>query len=126
MSKRIGKYKVSGKEWALANDLDQATYSTGNITVSGDADIGGAAKEVGFYGVAGVTKQAGGAQAAAGAITAYSAHASGGTPVTSAGATDLDSTAAAVATLRAEVAANVVLLNEIRQCLVDLGLIAGS
>jgi len=39
-----------------------------------------------------------------GAITAYSAHASGGTAVTSNAATDLDTTAAALATLRGEVA----------------------
>lgn len=40
-----------------------------------------------------------------GAVTAYSAHAPGATPVTSNEATDLDTTAAALATLRGEVAA---------------------
>ena len=40
----------------------------------------------------------------ASAPTAYSAHSSGATPVTSNAATDLDTTAAAVATLRSEVA----------------------
>ena len=40
-----------------------------------------------------------------GAITAYTAHSSGGVTVTSTAATDLDTTAAAVETLRDEVAA---------------------
>lgn len=43
--------------------------------------------------------------------TAYTAHASGSTPVTSNAATDLDTTAAALDTLRDEVAALVVALN---------------
>lgn len=43
--------------------------------------------------------------------TAYTAHASGGTTVTSNAATDLDTTAAALDTLRDEVAALVVALN---------------
>ena len=41
----------------------------------------------------------------AGAITAYTAHASGSTPVTSNAATDLDTTAAALHTLQTEVTA---------------------
>lgn len=45
------------------------------------------------------------------APTAYSAHSSGGTTVTSNAATDLDTTAAALATLRGEVAALVTALN---------------
>ena len=54
--------------------------------------------------------------AAAGAVivaapTAYTAHGSGGTTVTSAGATDLDTTAAALATLENEVTALVTALN---------------
>lgn len=49
----------------------------------------------------------------ASAPTAYSAHASGSTPVTSNAATDLDTTAAALATLRGEVAALVVIVNAI-------------
>ena len=48
---------------------------------------------------------------AAATPTAYSAHASGSTPVTSNAATDLDTTAAALATLRNEVAALVVIVN---------------
>lgn len=45
------------------------------------------------------------AVADAAAVTAYSAHASGATAVTSNAATDLDTTAAALETLRDEVAA---------------------
>ena len=45
------------------------------------------------------------AEADPGAITDYTAHASGGVTVTSNGATDLDSTAAALATLEDEVTA---------------------
>ena len=45
--------------------------------------------------------------------TAYSAHASGSTPVTSNAATDLDTTAAALETLRDEVAALTVIVNAI-------------
>lgn len=47
----------------------------------------------------------------ASAPTAYTAHASGGTTVTSNAATDLDTTAAALKTLRDEVAALVVIVN---------------
>ena len=50
------------------------------------------------------------------APTSYSAHSSGGTAVTSAGATDLDSTAAALATLVTEVTAYEV---DIGQIIVD-------
>lgn len=81
------------------------------------------------------------------AITEYTAHASGSTPVTSAAATDLDTTAAALATavseltaLRAKVntlvsdvstqndndAKQAELINELRAALVAKGLIAGS
>ena len=49
----------------------------------------------------------------ASAPTAYSAHASGGTTVTSNAATDLDTTAAALETLRDEVAALTVIVNAI-------------
>ena len=45
--------------------------------------------------------------------TAYSAHASGGTTVTSNAATDLDTTAAALATMRTEFAAVVAKFNTV-------------
>lgn len=54
---------------------------------------------------------------APGAITAYTPHASGAVPVTSAAATDLDTTAAALDTLNAEVAA---LRGTVAACVTDL------
>lgn len=54
---------------------------------------------------------------APGSITAYTPHASGAVPVTSAAATDLDTTAAALDTLNAEVAA---LRGTVAACVTDL------
>lgn len=53
------------------------------------------------------------------AITNYTAHASGATTVTSNAATDLDTTAAALATLEDEVTA-------LRQALIDAGVLAAA
>jgi hypothetical protein len=62
--------------------------------------------QAGVYRISGtsVIEGLGAAVADVGAITAYTAHASGAVAVTSAAATDLDTTAAALATLRGEVA----------------------
>lgn len=64
------------------------------------------------------------AEADAAAPTAYSAHASGATPVTSNAATDLDTTAAAVETLRDEVATLTTKVNNLLAKLRTHGLIA--
>lgn len=58
--------------------------------------------------------------------TAYSAHASGATTVTSNAATDLDTTAAALATLRSEVATIVTKMNSILDVLEAHGLMADA
>ena len=62
--------------------------------------------------------------AAAAAITAYTAHASGATAVTSNAATDLDTTAAGLATLEDEVTALTTMVNSMRTILVAAGIIA--
>jgi len=62
----------------------------------------------------------------ASAPTAYSAHASGGTTVTSNAATDLDTTAAALATLRGEVATLTTKFNLVLDVLEAHGLMADA
>jgi hypothetical protein len=62
----------------------------------------------------------------ASAPTAYSAHASGSTTVTSNAATDLDTTAAALATLRGEVAALTTKFNSLLASLEAAGYMASS
>ena len=57
MGKRIGKYKISNKEYTLATSLDAASYTTGNIVITGNANIGAAASDlIGFYDVSGVNQ----------------------------------------------------------------------
>jgi hypothetical protein len=60
------------------------------------------------------------------APTAYTAHASGGVTVTSNAATDLDTTAAALKTLRDEVATVVTKLNAVITALEDAGILADA
>ena len=62
----------------------------------------------------------------AGAITAYTPHASGGTTVTSNAATDLDTTAAALDTLVDEVTVLRTKINDILDILENHGLMAAS
>ena len=62
----------------------------------------------------------------ASAPTAYSAHASGATAVTSNAATDLDTTAAALATLRGEVATLTTKFNAVLASLEAAGFMASS
>jgi hypothetical protein len=62
----------------------------------------------------------------AAAPTAYSAHSSGSTPVTSNAATDLDTTAAALETLRDEVAALTTAFNSVKDILEAHGLMADA
>jgi hypothetical protein len=57
-------------------------------------------------------------------ITAYTAHAAGSTTVTSNAATDLDTTAAAVATLEDEVTALRLTVSNLMDALVTAGVIA--
>lgn len=106
-----------------------------------------ATEKAAFYGATPVAQPASASQAAVvqgsantTATTAYTAHASGAVAVTSNGATDLDTTAAALKVLRDEVAAyeleisNLVvdvaalttLTNQLRSELVTLGLISGA
>ena len=61
---------------------------------------------------------------AAAAITAYTAHASGATAVTSNAATDLDTTAAALATLEDEVTALTATVNALRTILIAAGIVS--
>lgn len=58
--------------------------------------------------------------------TAYTAHASGGVTVTSNAATDLDTTAAALKTLRDEVATLVIVVNSCLDVLEEHGLMTAS
>lgn len=67
--------------------------------------------------------QQGAAVANASAPTAYSAHSSGATPVTSNAATDLDTTAAALETLRDEVATLTTKVNSLLAALRDANVI---
>lgn len=57
-----------------------------------------------------------------GTITYYTAHASGATPVTSNAATDLDTTAAALATLMLEVAVLQTQVNKMRKLMISSGI----
>ena len=58
MAKRIGKYKVSGKEDAIyQHDIDFATPSTLSITGNSSFATDGAAKKIGFHGVTAIAQQ---------------------------------------------------------------------
>ena len=57
MASRIGKYKISNKEYTLATSLDVDSYTTVNIFITGNANIGAAASDlIGFYDVSGVNQ----------------------------------------------------------------------
>jgi len=127
----------------ISTSIEQVTYNSPD-----GAQMGKSATElIAFYGATPVAQPSSASQAAVTqtsanttATAAYSAHASGAVAVTSNAATDLDTTAAALAALRDEVAAyeleisNLVvdvaalttLANQLRSELVTLGLISGG
>jgi len=115
----------TGSSWeTLSNSSASGSISTtnltmtGNLVVQGNADIGNAATDtVGFYGATKVAQQAGAAQAAVTAETDLPAAGAG------AGATY---TQAEVTAAIENIHDLIALTNEIRQCLVDLGLIKGA
>jgi len=83
-------------------------------------------QKLGFWNATPIVQPAGAAQGAVAAPTAYSAHASGATPVTSNAATDLDTTAAALATAVTELTALRNLVDAMRTALVNAGIIKGA
>jgi len=101
-----------------ANESTKATHFS-NIDI-GTANGGGAIKVAGTQ----VLGAQSAAEADVSAPTAYSAHASGATAVTSNAATDLDTTAAALATLVTEVTAIENKLNALLAKLRTHGIIA--
>lgn len=104
-------------EWKIvSNATANGTVSTTDFTATGNVALGDAATDtLGFYGVATpVAQQAGAAQAATnvGAISDFPADGAGSTP-------EIEAIADGVRALE-------VLLNEVRESLVDLGLIKGA
>lgn len=83
-------------------------------------------QKLGFYNATPVIQPAAAGQGAVAAPTAYSAHASGAVPVVSNAATDLDTTAAALATLVTEVTNLRTLVDAMRTALVDTGVMKGA
>lgn len=138
----IGAISINGQV-TLADAINIA------LNVTTGTKIGTAVtQKLGFYNVTPVVQPAAAGQADQGAMTAvnpaaptaYTAHAAGAVAVTSAAATDLDTTAAALKTLRDEVATYEIaisalivdvtaldtLLTEIRTALVNTGIMKGA
>lgn len=113
--KLIANESASGTVSGTNGDFAGTLNVDGNVTLNGNVAVGDATTdEIGFYGATAVTQQDGAAQAATdvGAITNFPADGAGSTA-------EIEAIADAVRSLE-------VLLNEVRQSLVDLGLIKGG
>ena len=97
------------------------------VNASTGTKIGtGVTQKLGFWNATPIVQPAGAGQAAVAAPTSYTAHGAGGTAVTSAAATDLDTTAAALATAVTELTALRTLVDAMRTALVNSGIMKGS
>ena len=132
MSRRVGKYKLSNKENIIyQHDVDNSTPnslavgggygSTGcSIAADGDVQTDGSLKVKGgvhFNDGTPIAMQSGAAQAATDVSAISNFPADGAASVSD--ATDLEAACDAIRALET-------LTNEIRQCLVDVGLIKGA
>lgn len=113
--KLIANESASGTVTGVNGTFSGTLTVTGASALNGNVDIGNATTDtVGFYGTTKVAQQAGAAQAATdvGAITNFPADGAGSS-------NEIEAIADAVRSLET-------LLNEVRQSLVDLGLIKGG
>jgi len=107
---------------ATAVDGGDIAFGTTTGTKLGTA----VTQKIGFWNATPIVQPAAAGQAAVAAPTAYSAHGSGATPVTSNAATDLDTTAAALATLVTETTSLRTLVDAMRTALVNAGIMKGA